>query len=238
MIRMVHVYKTYANQINALTDINLELPPGQFVFIAGPSGSGKTTLLRILSCFEQPTSGQVIINGTDITGKGFKKIHPLRRTIGMVFQEFKLLRNRTVAENIAFVLEVTGHPRTDIRTRVSEVLRWADLVGREKDSVLALSAGEKQRVALARAVVNRPSLILADEPTGDLDDQMTERVMKLFMALHRHGTTVVCATRNEGLIQSYPYPVILLDGGKRVDGADLDPKVQNEDRLTEAGAEG
>jgi len=217
MIRMTQVSKTYPSQIAALTDISLEISPGQFTFISGPSGSGKTTLLHILFCSERPTSGQVIVNGIDVTQKGFKKIHQLRRSIGMAFQDFRLLRDRTVGENIAFALEVTGHPPTEIRRRVLEILKWVGLLGRERDSVLTLSAGEKQRVAIARAVVNNPSILLADEPTGNLDDQMTGDVMKLFMALHRQGTTIVFATQSRDLIQHYPYPVIQLLKGKRVD---------------------
>jgi cell division transport system ATP-binding protein len=217
MIKMVHVHKTYPSQITALNDISLEVFPGQFTFIAGPSGSGKTTLLHILFCSEKPTGGQVIVNGIDITEKSFKKIHQLRRMIGMVFQDFKLLKDRTVGENIAFALEVTGHPPQEIQRRVLEILKWVGLLGRERDSVLTLSAGEKQRVAIARAVVNNPILILADEPTGNLDEQMAIDVMKLFMALHRQGTTVVFATQNRDLIQRYPYPVIQILKGKRVE---------------------
>jgi cell division transport system ATP-binding protein len=225
MIQMVHVYKTYPSQIAALTDISLEIFPGQFTFVTGPSGSGKTTLLHILFCSERPTSGQVIVNGIDVTQKGFKKVHQLRRTTGMVFQDFKLLRDRTVCENVAFALEVTGHPQAEIQRRVLEILKWAGLLGREGDSVLTLSAGEKQRVAIARAVVNNPSLILADEPTGNLDDQMANDVMKLFMALHRQGTTVIFATQSRDLIQRYPYPVVQLLKGKRVeDGIGIEVK--------------
>ena len=225
MIQMVHVYKTYPSQIAALTDISLEIFPGQFTFVTGPSGSGKTTLLHILFCSERPTSGQVVVNGIDVTQKGFKKVHQLRRTTGMVFQDFRLLRDRTVGENIAFVLEVTGYPQAEIQRRVLEILKWAGLLGREGDSVLTLSAGEKQRVAIARAVVNNPSLILADEPTGNLDDQMTHDVMKLFMALHRQGTTVIFATQSRDLIQRYPYPVVQLLKGRRIeDGIGIEVK--------------
>jgi cell division transport system ATP-binding protein len=225
MIQMVHVYKTYPSQIAALTDISLEIFPGQFTFVTGPSGSGKTTLLHILFCSERPTSGQVIVNGIDVTQKGFKKVHQLRRTTGMVFQDFRLLRDRTVGENIAFAQEVTGYPQAEIQRRVLEILKWAGLLGREGDSVLTLSAGEKQRVAIARAVVNNPSLILADEPTGNLDDQMAHDVMKLFMALHRQGTTVIFATQSRDLIQRYPYPVVQLLKGRRIeDGIGIEVK--------------
>jgi cell division transport system ATP-binding protein len=217
MIRMIHVHKTYPSHITALNDISLEIFPGQFAFISGPSGSGKTTLLHILFRSETPTSGEVIVNGMDVTEKSFKKVHQLRRTIGMVFQDFKLLRDRTVGENVAFALEVTGYPPKEIQRRVLEILKWAGLLGRERDSILTLSAGEKQRVAIARAVVNNPTLILADEPTGNLDEQTAGDVMKLFMALHRQGTTVVFATQSRDLVQRYPYPVIKILKGKRVD---------------------
>jgi cell division transport system ATP-binding protein len=135
----------------------------------------------------------------------------------MVFQDFKLLRDRTVGENVAFALEATGHPKREIQRRVLEMLKWVGLLGRERDSVLTLSAGEKQRVAIARAVSNNPTLILADEPTGNLDDQMASDVMKLFLALHRQGTTVVFATQNKDLIQRYPHPVIQILKGRRID---------------------
>ena len=216
MIEMVHVFKTYPSKITALSDINLEVSPGEFIFIAGPSGSGKTTLLHILFCSEKPTSGQVIVNGIDMTQKGIKKNYQLRRKIGMVFQDFKLLRDRTVGENIAFALEVTGHPQKEIQRRVSAILEWVGLLGRERDSVLTLSAGEQQRIAIARAVVNSPPLLLADEPTGNLDDQMTSDVMTLFIALHRQGTTVVFATQSKDLIRRYRYPAIQLLNGRRV----------------------
>ncbi len=214
---MVHVDKTYPSQIRALKDVSLEIFQGQFAFITGPSGSGKSTLLHILFCSEKPTKGQVIVNGTDITDPGFRRIYQLRRKIGMVFQDFKLLKDRTVGENVSFALEVTGHPPQEIQRRVLEILKWAGLLGRERDSVLTLSAGEKQRVAIARAVVNNPPLILADEPTGNLDEQMTNDVMKLFMALHRQGTTVVFATQSKNLVQQYPYPIIQLLNGEKIE---------------------
>jgi len=213
---MVHVFKTYPSKITALSDINLEVSPGEFIFIAGPSGSGKTTLLHILFCSEKPTSGQVIVNGIDMTQKGIKKIYQLRRKIGMVFQDFKLLRDRTVRENIAFALEVTGYPQKEIQRRVSAILEWVGLLEREQDSVLTLSSGEQQRIAIARAVVNNPPLLLADEPTGNLDNQMTSDIMTLFIALHRQGTTVVFATQSKELIRRYRYPAIQLLNGRKV----------------------
>lgn len=216
MIWMDHVYKTYPSQISALSDISLEISPGEFTFIAGPSGSGKTTLLHILFCAEKPTNGEVIVNGVHITQPGFKKIYQVRRMMGIVSQDFKLLRDRTVGENIAFALEVTGHPREEAKKKVLEILDRVGLQEREGDSILALSVGERQRVGIARALVNDPPLLLADEPTGNLDAQMTMDVMQIFSDLHLKGTTVVLATHNIDLIKRYPYRVITISEGRRV----------------------
>jgi cell division transport system ATP-binding protein len=217
MIEMHHVSKTYPSQISALSDITLEILLGEFIFIAGPSGSGKSTLLRILFCAERPTSGEVIVHGMHITQPGFKKIYQLRRTMGIVSQDFKLLRDRTVNENIAFALEVTGHTRKEAKNKASDMLRRVGLEEREEDPILALSAGEQQRVAIARALVNSPPLILADEPTGNLDAKMTLEVMGIFTDLHQKGTTIVFATQYTGLIKRYPYRVIQILNGKKVD---------------------
>jgi len=219
MIQMTHVFKTYPSQISALSDINLEVSEGEFIFITGPSGSGKTTLLRILFCAEKPTSGEVIVNGIHVTQKGFRKIHQLRRTMGIVFQDFKLLQDRTVGENIAFALEVTGHVRREIRKKVSEILSRVGLREREGDSVLSLSAGEQQRVAIARALVNDPPLLLADEPTGNLDDPMSLDVMQIFTDLHHRGATIVFATHDIDLVQRYPYRATYLLNGRKVNGS-------------------
>ena len=217
MIRLSHVYKTYPSQISALSDMTLEILPGEFVFIAGPNGSGKTTLLRILFGAEIPDSGEVIVNGMDITEKGFNQVYSLRRTIGIISQDFKLLKDRTVCENILFALEVTGHSRKEAKHRASEILKWVGLQERERDSILTLSAGEKQRMAIARALINDPLLLLADVPTGNLDAQMTTDVMGIFTSLHSRGTTVVFATHDIDLIEHYPHRSIHIVNGKRVD---------------------
>jgi len=219
MIQMTHVFKTYPSQITALSDITLEISVGEFIFITGPSGSGKTTLLRILFCAERPTSGEVVVNGVRITQKGFREIHLLRRKMGMVFQDFKLLQDCTVGENIAFSLEVTGHVQKEIKKKVFEILSRVGLQEREGDSVLSLSAGEQQRVAIARALVNDPPLLLADEPTGNLDDPMTLDVMQIFTDLHHRGATIVFATHDMDLIQRYPYRAIYLLKGRKVSGS-------------------
>jgi len=217
MIELHHVFKTYPSQISALSDITLEILPGEFAFVAGSSGSGKSTLLRILFCAEKPTSGEVVVHGIHITQPGFKKIYQLRRNMGIVSKDFKLLRDRTVNENIAFALEVTGHTRKEAKDKASEILRRVGLEQRERDSVLALSAGEQQRVAIARALVNSPPLLLADEPTGNLDDQTTFDVMEIFRDLHLKGTTIVLATQDSGLLRRHPHRVIHLLEGRKVD---------------------
>ena len=221
-IEMHHVFKTYPSQISALSDVTLEIFPGEFAFIAGPSGSGKSTLLRILLCAEKPTSGEVLVHGMHITQTGFRKIHQLRRTMGIVSQDFKLLRDRTVNENVAFILEVTGHPRKDAKEKASEILRRVGLEERGEDSILALSAGEQQRVAIARAVVNSPPLLLADEPTGNLDAKMTVEVMRIFADLHQKGMTILFATQYTGLIKYFPYRVIRISNGQILDGKKVD----------------
>jgi cell division transport system ATP-binding protein len=221
-IEMHHVFKTYPSQISALSDVTLEIFPGEFTFIVGPSGSGKSTLLRILFCAEKPTSGEVVVHGMEVTETGFRKIHQLRRTMGIVSQDFKLLRDRTVNENVAFALEVTGHTRTDAKEKASEILSRVGLEEREEDSILALSAGEQQRVAIARAVVSSPPLLLADEPTGNLDAKMTVEVMRIFADLHSKGMTILFATQYTGLIKYFPYRVIQISKGQILNGKQVD----------------
>jgi len=218
MIQMAHVSKTFPNQISALSDISLEVLPGEFVYVAGPSGSGKTTLLRILFCAERPTRGEVMVNGFPITQKGFNKVHQLRRTMGIVFQDAKLLQDRTASDNVAFALEATGQFQKEVNRKVSEILTQVGLQERGGEPIIALSAGEQQRVAIARALVNDPPLLLVDEPTGNLDAQITTDVMRIFSQLHQKGTTVVFATQNTELIRRYPYRTIHIAGGRRVDG--------------------
>jgi cell division transport system ATP-binding protein len=232
MIEIHHVFKTYPSQISALSDITIEILSGEFTFIAGPSGSGKSTLLRILCRAERPTSGEVVVHGMHITQPGFKKIYQLRRRIGIVSQDFKFLRDRTVNENVAFALEVTGHTRREAKSKASDMLRRIGLEEREEDPILALSAGEQQRVAIARALVNSPSLILADEPTGNLDAKMTLDVMGIFTDLHDQGTTIVFATQFTGLVKRFPYRVIQILNGQVLNGKKVDI---NKDREVKAG---
>ncbi len=222
MIEMHHVSKIYPSQISALSDVSLEVLSGEFVFLAGPGGSGKSTLLRILSCAERPTSGEVVVHGFPITQPNFKKIYRLRRTMGIVSQDFRLLKDRTVNENVAFALEVTGDTRREAKNKATEMLRRVGLEEREKDTILALSAGEQQRVAIARALAHSPSLILADEPTGNLDARMTLDVMGIFTDLHQKGTTILFATQFTGLVKRYSYRIIQILSGRILNGKKAD----------------
>ncbi|HYA92564.1 MAG TPA: ATP-binding cassette domain-containing protein [Thermodesulfobacteriota bacterium] len=224
--------KTYPSQISVLSDITMEISSGEFAFVAGPSGSGKSTLLRILYGAEKPTSGEVVVDGMQITQPGFKKIHQLRRKMGIVSQDFKLLRDRTVNENVAFALEVTGHTRRGAKSKASDMLRRIGLEEREEDPILSLSAGEQQRVAIARALVNSSSLILADEPTGNLDAKTTLEVMGIFSDLNHQGTTILFATQFTGLIKRFPFRVIQILNGQILNGK---KGVVNEVREVKAG---
>ncbi len=219
MIQLFSVSKTYPSQITALSDFYLEVLAGEFVFIAGPSGSGKSTLLRILFGAERPTRGEVIVNGIRLSQPHYKK-YQLRKTMGIISSDFRLLKDRNVRENVAFALEVLGYPARTIREKVSERLNQLELRERAEDSILSLSAGEQQRVAIARAVVRDPALILADDPTHLLDDEMTEKVMALFAELYQKGTTIVLATQDANLIQRHPYRVVTLQAGRSGDGED------------------
>ncbi len=221
MIQMFSVSKTYSSQVTVLSDFYLEVMAGEFVFITGPGGSGKSSLLRILFGAERPDCGEVIVNGIRLTQPGFKKVYRLRRTMGIISPDFKLLRDRDVKENVSFALEVIGHSPKEIQGRVAETLERIGLQERAEDPILSLSAGEQQCVAIARALVKDPSLILADEPTSILDERMTERVIEIFMDLHQKGTTILMATQDTQLIQRHPYRAVSLAAGK---GGDLESR--------------
>ena len=216
MIELYHVSKIYDRQITALSDINLKVEKGEFVFITGPSGAGKTTLLKLLFCAERPSSGQILIAGRNITRVRAKDIPYLRRQIGVVFQDFKLINYWTVYENVSFVLEILGYSRKEIRRRVLQTLKRVQLHHRLDFYPQKLSGGEQQRVAIARALVNQPQILLADEPTGNLDPDITEEIMNLFLEINDRGTTVLLASHDRNLIQRYSRRVISLNKGNLV----------------------
>ena len=218
VILMEHVTKIYPAQPNkpALDDVNIEIYPGEFVFLVGHSGSGKTTLLNTMLRNVKPTSGRVMVAGQDLMKIKNRKIPFLRRQIGAVFQDYKLLPNRTAYENVAFALQCIGKPKAVIKAQVPEVLRLVGL-GDQMDSLPdQLSGGEQQRVSVARAMVNRPPLLICDEPTGNLDPAISLGIMKLLERINRTGTTVIVATHDRATVDSMQRRVIALEGGRVV----------------------
>ncbi|MDQ3732553.1 MAG: cell division ATP-binding protein FtsE [Actinomycetota bacterium] len=215
MISLENVTKTYpASTRPALDDVSMEIEKGEFVFLIGPSGSGKSTCLRLILKEDSPTKGTVTINGKVLNTMRARQVPKLRRTMGCVFQDFRLLRNKTVSENVAFALEVINKPKRTIEKVVPEVLEMVGLDGKAQRMPNELSGGEQQRVALARAFVNRPLVLLADEPTGNLDPETSQDIMLLLERINRTGTTVVMATHDSNIVDSMRRRVIELSMGK------------------------
>ena len=217
MIRFENVTSTYASQQKAaLEGVNVDMEKGEFVFLVGASGSGKSTFLRLILRETRPTSGRVYVAGKEINRLASWKVPSLRRQIGTVFQDFRLLPNKTVAENVAFALQVIGKPRSEIRTVVPETLELVGLEGKGDRMPDELSGGEQQRVAIARAFVNRPMILIADEPTGNLDPSTSVGIMKLLDRINRTGTTVVMATHDHGVVDQMRKRVVELSAGQVV----------------------
>jgi cell division transport system ATP-binding protein len=217
MIKLQGVTKLYRNQSHpAVEDISLDIDKGEFVFLVGSSGSGKSTLLRLMLKEERPTQGTIHVAGKDLNRLPMWKVPALRRGIGTVFQDFRLLPNKTVEQNIAFALEVIGRPKSEVAVEVPRVIELVGLAGKEKRFPEELAGGEQQRVAVARAFVNRPTLLLADEPTGNLDPTTSVGIMKLLDRINRTGTTVVMATHDANIVDQMRKRVIQLDHGKMV----------------------
>jgi len=217
MISLQHVTKTYKTGVVALEDVCIEIEKGEFVFVVGPSGSGKSTTLRLLLREEEPSTGEVFVAGKNLmrlTSLG--GIPKLRRNIGCVFQDFKLLQDKTVFENVSFALEVIGKPKHVIDQRVPEILEYVGLGEKLNNYPDELSGGEQQRVSIARACVNRPLILLADEPTGNLDPNTSVDIMRLLDKVNKIGTTVVMATHDQAIVDAMRKRVIELDKGKVV----------------------
>jgi len=220
MIQMFHVYKAYPGDPPSLCDINLHIHKGEFVFLTGPSGAGKSTLLKLLFCAEKATGGQILVGGKNIARMRESAVPFLRRNIGVVFQDFKLLPHRTVADNVAYTLEVLGVPRTKIHERVRQMLKRVGLEHKADVLPLRLSGGEQQRVVIARALVNDPTILLADEPTGNLDPALTVEIMDLLTDVNVRGTTVMVATHDATLLNRYQKRTIRLENGTIVSDED------------------
>jgi cell division transport system ATP-binding protein len=216
MIRFEDVTKAYKGDVVALRELSVEILKGEFVFLVGPSGSGKSTFLKLLLRDEVATEGKVLVAGRDIGRLGSWKVPQLRRNIGCVFQDFKLLTNKTVYENVAFALEVIGRPKHIVRTQVPQILDLVGLTKKADNFPTELSGGEQQRVSIARAFVNRPLILLADEPTGNLDPATTVGIMRLLDRINRTGTTVVMATHDQRIVDAMRRRVIELDHGSLV----------------------
>src|SRR5436309_3413401 len=216
MIRLENVTKTYKGDVVALSDISADIQKGEFVFLVGPSGSGKSTFIRLLLKEERPDGGQIWVAGKDIAKLSSWKVPYLRRNIGCVFQDFKLLLNKTVYENVAFALEVIGRPKHVVQSQVPQILDLVGLAKKRGNLPHELSGGEQQRVSIARAFVNRPLILLADEPTGNLDPSTSEGIMRLLDRINRTGTTVVMATHDRSVVDAMRRRVIELDRGTLV----------------------
>ncbi|MBI2709177.1 MAG: cell division ATP-binding protein FtsE [Actinobacteria bacterium] len=216
MITLENVTKVYKGDVVALKDASCEIQKGEFVFLVGPSGSGKSTMIRLLNREEVPQAGKIFVAGKDINGLSSWKIPYLRRNIGCVFQDYKLLPNKTIYENVAFALEVIGRPKHVIKTQVPAILELVGLAKKQRNYPDELSGGEQQRVSIARAFVNRPLILLADEPTGNLDPATSVGIMRLLDRINRTGTTVVMATHDRGIVDSMRRRVVELDRGSIV----------------------
>jgi cell division transport system ATP-binding protein len=214
MLRLENVTKIYDGGVVAVKDVALDINKGEFVFLVGPSGSGKSTLIRLMMREELPTNGDIWIAGKHASALSPWKIPQLRRSIGTVYQDFKLLPNKTVYENVAFAMEVTGKPRSAIRTQVPQVLKLVGLSSMADRYPRSLSGGEQQRVSVARAFVNRPLILLADEPTGNLDPATSVGVMRILDRINRTGTTVVMATHDHAIVDAMRRRVVQLDRGR------------------------
>ncbi|MEA5039004.1 MAG: cell division ATP-binding protein FtsE [Clostridiaceae bacterium] len=213
MVKLQEVYKTYDNGTKALKGVTLDIEDGEFVFVVGPSGSGKSTIVRLLAAEIRPTSGKVGINGFDIGSLRQRDVPYLRRTIGVVFQDFRLIENKTVYENVAFVMRAVGTPARIIKKRVPYVLDLVGVLHKARRFPSELSGGEQQRVAVARALVNNPDAVLADEPTGNLDPARSLELMMLLEKINSLGTTVIVVTHERELVDQFEKRVVAIDGG-------------------------
>jgi cell division transport system ATP-binding protein len=217
MIELTHVYKIYSETSQALSNVTLKIAKGEFVYLTGPSGAGKTTLFRLITCYDQPTSGTITLGGQDLSLITSKEIPFVRRKVGVVFQDFRLLKNRTAAENIGLPLEILSMRRNEINGRVNDLLDQLGLRYKGGYYPEQMSGGEQQRVAIGRALIGKPELLIADEPTGNLDQGLSEEIIKLFDKINAQGTTVVVATHNQSFITKRGRRVVRLDRGHLIE---------------------
>ncbi len=214
MIHFSHVYKTYSGGVHALSNIDLEIHKGEFLFLTGPSGSGKTTLFKMISAFDAATSGKLFVEGYDLSRINQREIPFLRRKIGVVFQDFRLLRKRSIFENVALPLQIKNEKASYIQRRTQEVLDQVGLIYKAKSFPEQLSGGEQQRVAIARAIIHQPGVLIADEPTGNLDPELSEEIMDLLVKVNSQGTTVFVASHDHDLVRKRARRVVQIQAGK------------------------
>ena len=214
MIQMFHVYKTYGRDVEALVDVSLQVEKGEFAILAGPSGAGKTTLLRLIYRDELPSGGQILVNGRNVVKLPARHLPYLRRSIGVIFQDFKLLKDRTVYENLALVARVLGMGAGAGKRKVAHLLRLVGLSHRANATPYKLSGGEQQRVAIARALMNDPLILLADEPTGNLDAELAADIFRLLREINAKGTTVLVATHDLDVVREHGRHVLVLKQGR------------------------
>ena len=217
MIRFDHVWKRYPNGREALSDLCLDVNRGEMVFLTGHSGAGKSTLLKLIALIERPSRGTLVVNGQNTSAVPRRKIPPFRRQLGIVFQDHKLLMDRPVYDNVALPLVIAGVPGKDIGKRVRAALDQVGLLGREKNTPIELSTGEQQRVGIARAVVSKPEILIADEPTGNLDPDLSFEIMNIFRRFNEVGVTVLVASHDLQLIERYGARRVVLEGGRTLD---------------------
>lgn len=216
MIEFKNVVKLYDSESKALDGLNLVIPDGQFVFVVGSSGSGKSTMLKLLTKEIEPTSGKITVNGVNLSSVKPRNIPYYRRGLGVVFQDFRLLEKMSVFDNVAFAMRVIGAKQSDIKKRVEYVLNLVELMDKSSRKAAELSGGEKQRVGLARALVNNPGILIADEPTGNIDPQMSLEIVNLLSNINKTGTTVIMVTHDVSLVRAFPYRVVEISEGKVV----------------------
>lgn len=218
MIRFDHVYKRYPNGREALSDLSLELASGEMAFLTGHSGAGKSSLLKLIALIERPSRGQLVVNGQNVAGVSRSRVPAFRRQIGVVFQDHKLLHDRTIFDNVALPLIIAGVGTKEIGKRVRAALDQVGLLGREQSLPLELSTGEQQRVGIARAVVSKPAILIADEPTGNLDPDLSVEVMNIFRRFNDVGVTVLIASHDLYLLEQFPVRRVRLEGGRIIEG--------------------
>ena len=216
LIKVKDVTKTYKNGVTALYNVSLDIKKGEFVFVIGATGCGKSTLIKTMYREEKPTSGTITVGGLDVTKLRNSKVYKIRRKIGVVFQDYKLLPKLTVFENVAFALEIFGLPKSEVYNKVIKVLDLVGLKNKAKHMPTELSGGEQQRVAIARAIVNGPKLLICDEPTGNLDEGTSMEIMKVLNEINKLGTTIIMVTHDRGIVKKMNKRVVLLDSGRIV----------------------